>query len=372
MEKRQDDNDNPETRPWYRRYPTLTLERMRGSVSSSTSSNSSTTTTTNNAAPLDNRTQFYGQCLQRQLYQPPAPYPAWVYDWDGKMNDSCTKEALSTAQGLQKSSCTGTTRHILLVRHGQYEEAPFDDRKRCLTALGRKQAQLTGKRLATLVQQIAQSKKIKAHVHAIYTSDMLRAKQTAWIMAQAMPDNIPIRDPDPDLNEGLPAPMIPPRPDLPGVEEEVDAQQERMERVFRKYFYRADPSPQFLQAWKDNAAAARNQNHTQDYNISPSGTVVPIEKAPKQQQPPKPMSRLPPPDHEFDIIVCHGNVIRYFLCRALQLPPEAWLRFSVFNCSVSYIMIKPNGYVSCRMIGDIGHLGYKETTFSGAHGLLWS
>ena len=28
--------------------------------------------------------------------------------------------------------------------------------------------------------------------------------------------------------------------------------------------------------------------------------------------------------HEFTVIVCHGNVIRYMAMRALQLPPEAW------------------------------------------------
>ena len=26
--------------------------------------------------------------------------------------------------------------------------------------------------------------------------------------------------------------------------------------------------------------------------------------------------------------MCHGNVIRYFICRALQVDPSAWLRCS--------------------------------------------
>lgn len=43
------------------------------------------------------------------------------------------------------------------------------------------------------------------------------------------------------------------------------------------------------------------------------------------------------PQHEFEIIVCHANVIRYFFCRALQLPPEAWLRLCTFNCSLTYL-----------------------------------
>ena len=56
------------------------------------------------------------------------------------------------------------------------------------------------------------------------------------------------------------------------------------------------------------------------------------------------------------IIVCHSNVIRYFLCRALQLPPEAWLRISLKHASVTAISIRPNGKVSVRGMGEAGHL----------------
>ena len=75
--------------------------------------------------------------------------------------------------------------------------------------------------------------------------------------------------------------------------------------------------------------------------------------------------------HEVEIIVCHANVIRYFLCRALQLPPEAWLRYCPFNCSLTYFTIRPTGTVSCRMVGDCGHLPYEATTFSMHDGFLW-
>jgi serine/threonine-protein phosphatase PGAM5 len=115
--------------------------------------------------------------------------------------------------------------------------------------------------------------------------------------------------------------MIPIRPDIKGAEEEIDANHDRVERAFRKYIYRST-----------------NEEDNED---------------------------------EFEIIVCHGNVIRYFFCRALQLPPEAWLRMSIFNCSVTYLMVRPTGTVSARMLGDIGHLNYDESTFSGYHGLKW-
>ena len=54
------------------------------------------------------------------------------------------------------------------------------------------------------------------------------------------------------------------------------------------------------------------------------------------------------PRHEYDIIVCHMNVIRYFVLRALQLPPEAWLRLGGFNGSIAHLTIRPCGRCNGR------------------------
>jgi len=395
-------NNNIDQVPWYRRYPSQGLERLRSAPLRRRGEDDQYLRNNNHNMSMrlskDNDSLFYGQCLQRQLWKPKIPYPAWDYNWDGKQLEGwSTLEALSTTEGLQQSGCTGTTRHIILVRHGQYDEEPYDDRKRILTALGRRQAFLTGKRMGQWIQQIGMEK-----FKNIYTSDIVRAKQTAWIMAKSMPDSIPIRNPDPDLNEALPAPMIPARPDIPDAIEEIDEQMVRMDRAFRKYFYRADPPLQLLkvleqlkqehpakqqqqeqqqspssseQAQKATSDPGGNNKHGASEGTSTRQSGLPSTQIPSSASlllPQSMASSLPRPNHEFDIIVCHGNIIRYFVCRALQVPPEAWLRQSVFNCSITYIMIKPNGYVSCRMIGDIGHIGYKEYSFSGAHGLVWS
>jgi len=66
----------------------------------------------------------------------------------------------------------------------------------------------------------------------------------------------------------------------------------------------------------------------------------------------------------FEVLVCHGNVIRYFVCRALQLPPEAWLRFSVHNASVTTIVVNPSGRVSVSGLGEAGHLPPDKLTFN--------
>lgn len=244
------------------------------------------------------------------------------------MTANSTLESVATAEGLRASKAIGKTRHIILVRHGQYEMGPEKDEERVLTPLGRRQALQTGHRLAVmsrggmggLDERFDQPCRIKA----IRVSDMARAKETASLIASMLP-GVPVSDPDPMLNEALPAPIIPARADVPDAEQEIDANRERIEEAFHKYVHRA---------------------------------TAPLEGDVGTEQ-------------EFEIIVCHGNVIRYLFCRALQLPPEAWLRFSTFNCSLTYLVVHPNGYVHARMMGDTGHLAYDDVSFSASHGFNW-
>ena len=140
----------------------------------------------------------------------------------------------------------------------------------------------------------------------------------------------------------------------PSVVEITDEQHPRIERAFLKYFYRADMPD--IPISPDDVENGRNN-----------------DREPKQSKTENNISQKlePDPQHEFEIIVCHANVIRYFFCRALQLPPEAWLRLCTFNCSLTYFTIRPTGTVSCRMLGDIGHLPYELNTFSGHTGFNW-
>ena len=76
----------------------------------------------------------------------------------------------------------------------------------------------------------------------------------------------------------------------------------------------------------------------------------------------------PGPKHEYEIVVCHMNVIRYFVLRALQLPPECWLRMGGFNGSITHLRIATDGRVCLEAFGDAGHLKLEETTFGRAQG----
>ena len=154
--------------------------------------------------------------------------------------------------------------------------------------------------------------------------------------------------------------MIPIRPDIRAVRE-IDANHSRVEAAFQKYFHRADPNDSENENHSPEAIEpnSSNSNDTDVESPDDDDLLPPVPVVPQD------------PKHEFEIVVAHGNIIRFFFCRALQLPPEAWLRISTFNCSITYIMIYPNGYVSCRMLGDVGHLGYDNTSFSGSHGYNW-
>ncbi|CAD7965847.1 unnamed protein product [Amoebophrya sp. A25] len=63
------------------------------------------------------------------------------------------------------------------------------------------------------------------------------------------------------------------------------------------------------------------------------------------------------------VYVCHANVIRYFLLRALQLDERAWLRLSVAHASIVWISIDHDGYVSARLLGDTGHIPVEGLSF---------
>jgi serine/threonine-protein phosphatase PGAM5 len=323
---------------------------------------------------------FYGLFPSRQLFQPKLPYPLWDYDWDGRLHSQQSTHALRKH---------GVTRHIILIRHGQYDESHRNDEARVLTPLGELQAHQTGQRLAQLIHNIhtntanaadhdgAQTQQAGRLV-AIRVSNLTRAKQTADIISSYLPPSVRRFEPDTDLNEGRPCHTIPctDKPivytaqdhfhDLDEADPHVDSRiqpfvsssvirqtdegHERIERAFHRYFYRYQHFTDTQTTTTMEEGMDENLNHNSDSSSTPIPPTV---------------------RHEYEIIVCHANVIRYFVCRALQIPPEAWLRFCIFNCSLTYLTIRPTGTVSCRMIGDIGHLDYELSTFSMHHGFNW-
>ncbi len=57
-----------------------------------------------------------------------------------------------------------------------------------------------------------------------------------------------------------------------------------------------------------------------------------------------------------DILVAHGNVIRYLVVKALRVDPRAWLAMSVAHASLTVIQVQPDGSVRVLAVGDSGHI----------------
>ncbi|KAF8763941.1 serine/threonine-protein phosphatase PGAM5, mitochondrial-like [Argiope bruennichi] len=190
------------------------------------------------------------------------------------------------------------TRHIFLVRHGQYEDWKNDDKDRKLTPLGRQQAAILGQRL----------KSLNFTYTRLIRSTMTRAIETSNIICKYLP-TVPVETSD-LLREGNPIPSEPP---IGTWREEYKYYEDgpRIEAAFRKYFHRAPASQK---------------------------------------------------SDSYEIVVCHANVIRYFICRLLQVPPEAWLRFSLYHCSITWVAIAPDGNVCVFSVGDSGFMPHDKLT----------
>jgi serine/threonine-protein phosphatase PGAM5 len=57
-----------------------------------------------------------------------------------------------------------------------------------------------------------------------------------------------------------------------------------------------------------------------------------------------------------DILVAHGNVIRYLVVKALKVDPRAWLGMSVAHASMTVVQVQPDGSMKVLAVGDSGHI----------------
>jgi serine/threonine-protein phosphatase PGAM5 len=64
---------------------------------------------------------FHGIFPNRQLWYPKIPYPMWDSNWDN-LEPPTTGDPEQDRQNMRRIRKEGVTRHIILVRHGQYDE----------------------------------------------------------------------------------------------------------------------------------------------------------------------------------------------------------------------------------------------------------
>ena len=205
---------------------------------------------------------------------------------------------------------------IILVRHGQYYEASSEDKNKKLTNLGCQQASSAGKRIRALEKE----GKIPP-IKYVYYSTMMRATETSNLLVKELNNN--------------------------RLEKENKINVEACSMIREGAVHRTDPS-----STKYNPGAAR---YSKEGIRAEAGFM-------------NHMHRSKEPESYTTVLVCHGNVIRYFALRALQLLPERWLSTAVYNGSITILNVYDNGRVSLTNLGDVGHLPPKMITYRESDG----
>jgi len=262
----------------------------------------------------------------------------WQHDWDGRAPPS-------NPDGV-KVKVKGRVRHLIFVRHGQYN---LEDEEHGLTDLGREQSRLLAERLAAMAKGVQKDRYGEIHIRyaGIWVSDVTRAMQTADIISAHLP-GVPIFPPDPLLGEGMPTIPHPSRSGLRTRNADLWENSARIEAGFRHYVHR-DVDHKLRDKKREKEAEKIPEHYDREAAATEGSASA--------------MGDSPSPEHTFEIIVCHMNVIRYFTMRALQLPPEAWLRLRGDNTGITEIVVQPDGRVSLARFGDTGHLPIDMVTF---------
>ena len=193
------------------------------------------------------------------------------------------------------------TRTIYLIRHGEYNQADTTD-----SDIEKKLTPL-GIAQARLVS--TRLKGMLVEFTSLTSSTMTRAKETAMIINQDFPK---LKLQQSDLIRECTPPTW--RADImAGVDTtEIELCVTNIEQAFNKYFI---------------SSPDENDRH--------------------------------------DLIVCHGNVIRYFVTKVLNVDSMSWLQMSITNCSLTIIRIIPDGSMKLDAFSDYGHIPKNMRTFTG-------
>ncbi|HEX7665590.1 MAG TPA: histidine phosphatase family protein, partial [Polyangiaceae bacterium] len=65
-----------------------------------------------------------------------------------------------------------------------------------------------------------------------------------------------------------------------------------------------------------------------------------------------------------ELLVCHGNLIRYLVTKAMGMKPLNWRNLAIYHASITDIRIQSNGRAILFSYNDVSHLPKKLRTMS--------
>lgn len=188
-------------------------------------------------------------------------------------------------------------RTLYLIRHGQYDTGVQHRDGGNLTRMGIEQAKYAAQAFVNLP------------INAIHCSTMIRAVETANIISQLVKMDFQTYD---LLREAIPS--IPPR-----IAEHILALMQN------------DPSFTHETIHEERKRADAAFEH---FFTAPDEDSEPI--------------------HE--LLVCHGNILRYLTCRALDINVDTWAKMNINHCAITSISVDSQGRMRLVTHNETRHL----------------
>jgi serine/threonine-protein phosphatase PGAM5 len=63
-----------------------------------------------------------------------------------------------------------------------------------------------------------------------------------------------------------------------------------------------------------------------------------------------------------ELVVAHGNLIRFFVCLALGIAPSKWLKMRIYNCSITTLFVKAEYGEALGSFDEVSHLPHALRT----------
>eukprot|EP00756_Hemistasia_phaeocysticola_P011726 Hpha_TRINITY_DN15141_c0_g1::TRINITY_DN15141_c0_g1_i1::g.128743::m.128743/K15637/PGAM5; serine/threonine-protein phosphatase PGAM5 len=251
----------------------------------------------------------------------------WDGDWDGRAEDarSLRKRVGNSLRALRKAWEGGEPMDMgqsvsLVVPPGSE-----DDDICGLTDRGRQQVESAARRLLEHYVLEPRGTELK-----VLSSDLLRARETAEIICSKLGTEHCVTG---DIREGFPCRPSPCRPHIAKwIDTIAEEEQRRQARDIYGGFlthFRRPIQPVLLRVQNEELAEAASLGPSWR-GFSQPGSV--------------------------HVFACHTNVIRFFTCCALQLPPEAWARVRLGHGSITSFVVTWDGHVQATNIGDLGFM----------------
>lgn len=231
------------------------------------------------------------------------------------------------------------TTHVILVRHGHYASSQTSDldMNGPLTDLGIEQARRTGVFLQEYLSARGVLKRFP--VFPVYHSGVRRSHETAQRIAEMFPSgasSVELRE-NKLFREAWPGNPLPstnqkmlPRENL----ESMVSDAARLKIAWRTMFRHLIPSD--LSTREVPLSDEDRDKFARTIGARSSQTRV---------------------DDRYRIVVCHANIIRWFVCKALGVDPDGtWGRMRYNHCGVTALEIDSVGNVQLAYMNQTAHL----------------